>query len=99
MSGVLSTPVPLTAKVCLIGLVEEVVPSLAHRTLLNIGLLYGRKAILLKWKNSNAPTLSFWKGLVNSVIHMYKATYRSRGCDKKFKKVWQAWLDSSDTVG
>ena len=99
MSEVLSVPVPLTARVCLLGFVEEVVPSLAHRTLLNIGLFYGRKAILLRWKKSAAPTVSYWKELVNSVIHLYKATYRSRGCDKKFTRVWQAWLDAPETVG
>lgn len=52
LAEVLSTPVPLTPRVCLIGLVEEVVPSCAHRTLLNIGLFYGRKAILLNWKKN-----------------------------------------------
>lgn len=99
LSELLSIPVPLLPRVCLIGLVEEVVPSLAHRTLLNIGLFYARKAILLRWKSSAAPTISFWKGLVNSAIPLYKATYRARGCPKKFTKVWQAWLDSSETVG
>lgn len=99
LTEVLSAPVPFIPRVCLIGLVEEVMPSLAHRTLLNIGLFYGKKAILLKWKNTAAPTLSFWKGLVNSVIPLYKATYRLRGCPKKFSKVWQPWLDSTVTVG
>lgn len=98
LAEVLSTPVPMTPRVCLIGLVEEVVPSRAHRTLLNIVLFYGRKAILLNWKKTVAPTLSYWKKL-NSVIHLYKATVRSRGCEKKFNKVWQAWLDSTATVG
>lgn len=49
LSEVLGIPVPMTPRICLIGLVEEVVPFLALRTLLNIGLFYGRKAILLKW--------------------------------------------------
>lgn len=99
LTEVFHTQIPLTPRVCLIGLVEEVVPSLAHRTLLNIGLFYGKKAILLKWKKSAAPTLSFWKALVNLVIPLYKATYRIRGCPKKFTKVWQPWLDTNTTVG
>ena len=99
LTEVLSVPVPLTARVCLLGLIEEVVPSLAHRTLLNIGLFYGWKAILLSWKKTAATTVSYWKGLINSVLHLYKATYKSRGCGKKFYKVWQAWLDNSETVG
>lgn len=73
-------PVPLTIRVCLLGLVEEVVPSRAHITLLNILFFYGRKA--------GVPDLVFWKGLVHSMIPFYKATYLFRGCRKKFEKVW-----------
>ena len=99
ISAVLLTPVPMTITVCLLGLVEGVVPSRAHRTLLNILLFYGRKAILLKWRKPEAPELRFWKGLVNSMMPYYKATYLSRGCGKKFDKVWQAWYNSDLTVG
>lgn len=77
---ILMVPIPLSIRIC------------AHRTLLNILLFYGRKSILLKWRSSAPPSLSFWKALVNSMMPYYKATYVSRGCMKKFDKVWQAWL-------
>lgn len=83
LSELLTVPIPMSVRVCLLGLVDEVVPSKAHRTLLDILLFYARKAILLHWKKAVAPTLSFWKGLVNSMMPFYKATYVSRGCGKK----------------
>lgn len=62
ISEVLLVPIHLTIKVCLLGLVEEVVPSWAHRTLLNILLFYGRKAILLQWKKPGAPDIQYNSG-------------------------------------
>lgn len=67
----------MSVQVCLLGLVEDVVPSKAHTTLLNILLFYARKAIFLKWKKPGAPTTSFWKGLVNIMVPFYRATYIS----------------------
>lgn len=93
------TPIPMTVKVCLLGLVEEVVPSRAHRTLLTILLFYGRKAILLRWCRPGAPDLRLWKGLVNVMMPYYKAMYLSRDCGKKFDRVWQSWYNSELTVG
>lgn len=73
--------------------------SWAHRTLINILLFYGRKTILLHLKKPEAPSLSFWKGLVTSVMPYYKATYLSRASGKKFDKVWQEWYNSDVMVG
>lgn len=39
--------VPLTLAVCLLGLVKELAPLRAQRTLLSVTLFYTRKAILL----------------------------------------------------
>lgn len=81
------------------GLVEDLVPTRALRTLITILLFYGKKAILLKWKNKNAPEGRFWKQLVNNMLPYYKTTYRARGCEKKFDKIWKVWWESSNTVG
>lgn len=59
---------PMAMRVCQLGLVDNVVPSCALRTLLNILLFYGRKAILLNWKKPRAPSVASWKGMVNSRI-------------------------------
>lgn len=89
----------MTIRVCLLGLVDEVVPARAMRTMLNVLLFYSRKAILPAWKKPEAPNISSWKGIVNSMLPYYKATYEARGCMKKFDKVWHMWFNSSTTVG
>lgn len=99
ISDLLTVPIPKTIKVCLLGLVEEVVPRRAQRTLITILLFYGKKAILLRWKNTKAPDINFWKGLVNAMIPYYKYTYEARGCTKNFDKVWKVWYESNTTVG
>lgn len=99
ISELLTVPIPMTVKVCLLGLVDEVVPSRALRTMLNILLFYERKAILLHWKKPGAPRVAFWKGLVNAMLPYYKSTYEAGGCMKKFYKVWHTWYKSSNTVG
>lgn len=88
-----SIPVHLMVATCLLGLVEGLAPIRAQRTLLSLLLFYAHKALILCWKKPKMPSLSYWKGLVNSVISFYKATYLSRGCPKKFDKVWEIWLD------
>lgn len=99
IAELISVPIPTTVRVCLLGLVDDVVPTHAMRTMLNVLLLYGRKVILLAWKKPEAPSISSWKGLVNSMLPYYKATYEARGYLKKFDRVWQTWFKSSTTVG
>lgn len=83
----LSVPIPVTVSVCLLGLVEELVPRRAQRTMISISLFYARKAILLCWKNPEPPTVSFWRNLIKKVLPFYKATYLSRGCPKIWKSL------------
>lgn len=67
ITKILTIPIPQSILACRLGLVDAMVPSNAHRTLLNVLLFYARKAILLHWKKLTPPTVSFWKGLVNSI--------------------------------
>lgn len=52
-------------RVCLLGLVEELAPTVAERTMLGHLLFYPRKAITLTWKKPTPPTVSTWMKLVN----------------------------------
>lgn len=72
---------PMMVAVCLLWLVEDLAPTRAQRTLLSLLLFYARKALILYLKKkSMAPSLPYWKGLVNKMIPLYNATYLSRGC-------------------
>lgn len=81
LSGELvGVPIFPSPKVCLLGLVEDQVPSLADRPLSGLLLFYARKTITLFWKKQAPPPLSLWKQHVDTVIPLYKDAYR--GCPK-----------------
>lgn len=84
-SALTTIPVPLKVSICLLGLVDFLAFARVMRTIL---LFYARKSIVLKWKSDRAPTLSFWKQLVNSVVPLYKATYLSQ--EKKSRVKWKS---------
>lgn len=94
---VTTVPVPLSVEVCLLGLVKPLALRRAIRTLLGLLLDYARKSIVLRWKASYAPSINFWKRLVNAALPLYKATYLSRGCEKKFHKIWDIWTEARST--
>lgn len=91
-------PIPLQPRVCLLGLVEPLANARAIRTLLGCLIFYARKGVILKWKLPAAPSLDYWRSLVNSVIPLCKATYLSWGWPKKSNKVWDLWVDSTGTT-
>lgn len=72
-----------TPQICLLGLVEELAPRVAERTLIGFLLFYARKMITLCWKKRAPPSLLLWKTHVNNVLSLYKETYQNRGCPKK----------------
>lgn len=53
----------------------------------------------MRLKSDHAPTLDFSKALINSVNPLYKTTYKSCDCPRKFNKVWDLWVNSDTTTG
>ena len=84
-------------RICLLGLVEDLVPRVAERTLLGLLLFYARKSIILCWKHKAPPSLDLWKTLVNNVIPLYRDTYTHRGWSK-YDRVWSKWLAEPSTA-
>lgn len=54
-------------------------------------------AIVLKWKSPVVPSINFWKRQINTALPLYKATYLSRGCAKKFHTMWNIWVAAPAT--
>ena len=90
--------VPITMEVCLLGLIETLVPTVAGRTLIGLLLFYARKNIAMNWKKPTMPSLAQWKRLVNESLPLYKDTYESRGCPLKYGKIWRTWLAEPTTA-
>lgn len=72
----------------LLGSMEDVVASRHVKLFLFYALYYARREILLRWKQAAPLTLRSWVATINSVLSLYKLTYESRNCPKKFDKVW-----------
>lgn len=89
---------PQVMDVCLLGLIETLVPTIAKHTMIVLLLFYARKNIAMQWKKPTSPSLVQWKRLVNDNLPLYKDTYANRGCPLKFDKVWRTWLDELDTA-
>lgn len=81
-----------STSVCLLGLVEQLIPTVAERTMISLLFIYTWKAITMTWKQAPPPTLSFGKQLMKSSLPLYEDTYINRGCPKKYDKVWLKWL-------
>lgn len=91
--------IPQKIEICLLGLVDALIPSWVVHILLGLLLFYARKLITLKWRApTSALTLNAWKSLVNLAVPLYKETYYSRGYPLKFQKVWNIWLESETTT-
>lgn len=82
----------------LLGLVEELVPTVAGRTMHSLLLYYARKAITMSWKKVTPPSFAFLKHPVNVNLPLYKDTYVNWGCPKKYDKVWSKWLADATTA-
>lgn len=87
------TNIPQTMEICLLGLIENLVPTIAKRTMIGL-LFYARKNTALQWKKPNPPSSAQWKRLVNDSLLLYKDTYANRGCPLKFDKVWRNWMET-----
>lgn len=81
-----------TMSLCQLGLVKELVPMVAERTLLSLLFFYSCKATTMSWKKAAPSSLTFWKHLVNVHLPLYKEPYANRGCPKNYDKVWSKWL-------
>lgn len=77
--------------ICLLGLVEELVPMVAEWPMIGL-FFYARKAITLSCQKDSPHPLPFGKIWSMSNSPLNKDTYANRGCPEKYDKVWSKWL-------
>lgn len=82
INQVTAVPLQRPMSICMLGLIEQLIPTFAGRTLVGLLLFYARKAIALCWRKPTPPPLSLWKQLVNNSLPLYKDTYANRGPQK-----------------
>ncbi|OCT80028.1 hypothetical protein XELAEV_18026845mg [Xenopus laevis] len=68
-----------------------------HPTVLLLNYLAdtAKKAIAIKWKEEQPPTLHFWIGLVEQTLPILEQI--ARGCPAKFNNTWSLWILHNDS--
>lgn len=79
INDVAQTHLPLEPRVCLLGLVNDLAPSVAEGTFLGLSIFYALKSIAMHWKKPTSSSLAFWKRLINANLPLYRDTYDHRG--------------------
>lgn len=93
INSVASVVVPLDPTVLLLGVSDLVTKNTHTKLFIFYAAYYARKAILLKWKTPDPPTLAQWRSMIDAVLPLYKLTYMTRKCPKKFDKIWGDWVE------
>lgn len=65
--------------------------------LIQLLLFNACKIILLHWKNAVLPSVQQLFSLNNADLPKIKLINKGQACLKKFSKVWQLWLDISES--
>lgn len=85
--------VPLAPKLCLFHLYPvNLEVNARKRKLIDFSLLQAKRAIALKWKETQGPTPSQWFKEMTSNLALEKLTYVVKGKLKDFYKIWTPFL-------
>uniref|UniRef100_A0A803JEC5 Reverse transcriptase domain-containing protein n=1 Tax=Xenopus tropicalis TaxID=8364 RepID=A0A803JEC5_XENTR len=95
ISTVLALPNVINPTTCLLGTVEDMLPTNAARIRFRSLTFYAKKAIIMRWMGNSVPTLELWQQLVNAALPLIKLTYETRGAHGKFEKIWATWCESN----
>lgn len=93
----MGSPVQLDPRPCLLGLFPDTITDRSLLTFLSESLFGARKLIAKYWLRTDSPTLQIWFREVNASLPYKKVMYRHRGCPAKYHKIWNRWLDNTNT--
>lgn len=92
----MGSPVALDPKQCLLGLFADTTDKYT-KTFLHKMLFSARKVIARNWMRPLPPRFAEWKVEINNTLPYKKFIYANRGCPAKYNKIWDHWLQDSDT--
>ena len=98
LSGIFKTTVPLSAKLCILGIYPKNFIQPAKLTkILDFGLLQARRAVALCWKSVDAPTLRMWHRELMNSIGLERLTYIVGGRQSDFEQLWEVYMGAVET--
>lgn len=98
MSDELAHQGPCSTEVCLLSLVDDILPLNKIRSLIRVLLFYAKKLLMIKWMVHYPATVPAWIALINKSLPLIKLTYEGQSCPKRFKSFWTPWLEANPEV-
>lgn len=93
----MGSPVQLEPKVCVLGLLPDITIDKFSAIFLYETLFCARKLVARHWMRAIPPTFQDWIKVVNTSLPYKKVIYKHRGCPAKYNKIWDKWLDNTNT--
>lgn len=92
----MGSPVTLDPKQCLLGVFPSPMEKYT-KVFLQETLFSCRKIIARKWMRPLPPEIKEWKAEVNGTLPYKRVIYINRGCPDKHNRIWDRWLQDSET--
>lgn len=88
MNDVCGSDLPLSAKWCLLNVWDATDLVRIEQIWMSLGGIIAKSYIARLWGAGSAPFLRDWKRNMDWCMVEEKVVYRSRGCSRKWERVW-----------
>lgn len=92
----MGSPVTLDPKQCLLGIFPDPSDKFT-KIFLQETLFSGRKIIARRWMRSTPLEIKEWMADINVTLPYKRFLYINRGCPDKFNRIWDRWVQDSET--
>lgn len=96
LQDTMGSPLSLDPKQCLLGIFPDFIDKF-KKIFLHETLFLARKIIARQWMRPLPSSFADWKVDVNTTLPYNKFLYTNRGCPAKYNKIWDHWLQESQT--
>lgn len=93
ISQIISKPIPVSPKFCILGLYPENLSLKSHEIkLINLCLVHSKRLISVYWKNTSCPPISHWLRELSLCLALEKLTYSIKHRLGEFYEIWGLFL-------
>ncbi len=89
ISQIISIPIPISPKFCILGLYPQNLSLKSHEIkLINLCLIHSKRLIAMYWRNITCPPISHWLKDLSSCLALEKLTYILKHKLGEFYEIW-----------
>ena len=99
ISQIISKPIPISPKFCILGLYPENFSLKPHEIkLINHCLIHSKRLIAMYWKNISCPPISHWLKELSSCLALERLTYSLKHKLGEFYEIWGLFLNFLENI-